>query len=449
MILGIMMTFFGYAAISPFFKENVLKKISLGYLIGFGLTTIPLFLLTYFHVRLSQQIIIYLLLGLMTISTLALLLSKERKINIDKLLIFVRKLTPTQWILVTLILIGILASFIINWYWPVTAWDSVTLYDFRAKLYAEGGLLIDLWRNMEFASSQVSYYYSYPPLTSLAHALGYFVRDSHISVLYSFFFLSLILLFFTEVYKKASLSFALILTALLATNFTLFSHSLLAYTNLPYAVYIVAAFFTLYQFAKTKEIKYFILGTALSSVAVLIRAVDPFPFFLPVVFIPLVAKNRRFVIHFALFILILYAARVFTYSHFKNDLAFLSVDPPSQANTRSVPAIIETLSNVGRYKEVITYVYSALEKYHFHLLLFALSFILFKKKRWTLAVFIIASVLILIPGTLILSITYEGWNRIPDSIHRLMFFLYPLIYYYFSCMPELNNLFSLPTKKGR
>lgn len=453
MMTGVLMTFLGYGVLARFNKESFLEKIGLGFLIGFGITTIPLFVLTFFHIRLNPLIIFFELSVLVLLSFYLIGTSRAKNKTFKKSITeSIKQLSEFEGFLIILILLTVLISFTINWYWPVTAWDSVTLYDFRARLYAEGGLLTDLFSNVDFNVEQLSYYYTYPPITSLAHTISYAIQDKHTSIIYSFFYLSLIILFYSSVSRIASRSTTLTFTFLLATNFTIFSHSLLAYTNVPYAVYIFASFLILEKFVRSSNINYFWVGTFLSATTVLVRATDPFPFLFLVLFIIAAFEKKIFIKYTLIFAITIWLVRVFAYSHLKNDVAYLQATIVHQTN----PIALNTLKSLidpNKYREVLDYIYIALDKYYLHLGLFGLTLIFstkkFIQKNLALILFIILSLLILIPGTLMLSTVYEGWNRVPDSLHRLVFFLYPLIFYYLSKIPEVDILFSTFSRRTK
>lgn len=448
MFLSLLMTFIGYSFINRFFsEESTTSKIALGFLLGYGLVTLPIFFLTYFYIRLSFGIVVSYLI-LLSLLSAALLLTKKKRFKKGPVLNIInywRKLNKSQKILLLITSLIITISFVINGYWPVTTWDAVTLYDFRARLYINGGLLLDLWDHIQHDPAQLSYYYSYPPISSVAHAIGYFIGESRIMILYSSFYLALILLFFSNVVKKTSLTMSLFLTFFLATNYTIFFHSMIAYTNLPYVVYIMALFFSLLKYTETMDRRYYFLAIFFSMMSISMRFLEPFYVIIGILLLLHWKKSKIFIFDFLFFVAVSYVFKRILGLHFTRDVLFLTGQSiPLQALSKK--DILLSFINFERIKEVLIYLFNSTKNYHFYLLLFLSTVAIFAKsakKHLAIPVIIFLSIAILIPGTLVLSTYYEGWNRIGDSVNRLMIFFYPLILYFIANIPEVEESIKL------
>jgi len=80
-------------------------------------------------------------------------------------------------------------SFYLNFHKVVQEWDSVALYDARAKFLESGGKFSEM---TEFSKNdEINYYYlMYPPLTSIAHYFWYQLDTGlPVSIIYSINFL--------------------------------------------------------------------------------------------------------------------------------------------------------------------------------------------------------------------------------------------------------------------
>lgn len=446
MIVSILMTLIGFGIINNVIrKEPFLEKISVGFLLGFGLVVVPLFFLTYFHIRLNASIVWITLLSLLGVSLSLFALFRRGKtgtFSLRHVVPWFKKLSLPQRVLLVLIVSLFAFSIIINLYWPVSTWDSITLYDFRAKLYANGGLLTDLWEHIGRNPQALSYYYSYPPSTSLAHAVGYLIHDSQVMVIYSFFYLALILLFFSNILRKTSLTIGLFFTFLLASNSTLFYHSTIAYTNLPYATYLIALFFMLERYIQTQRKEFFVIAIFFSLFSIVIRSTEPFYLVIASLLLIKGFKNRRYIWDFIILFALSYIIREIAMAHFSRDFFFVTKQLAKSADL-SITKIISSFPDINRLSEIVIYVYRAMANYHLYILLFIICSIMFSntfKKNLSTGVVIILSILILLPGTFVLSLSYEGWNRIPDSANRLMIFLYPLILYFIGSFPQVEHL---------
>ncbi len=446
MIVSILMTLIGFGIINGFLKdESILEKMALGFLLGFGLVIVPLFFLTYFHIRLNASMVWITLLSLLGLSFFLYTLFRQKKtgtFSLRGVMPWFKKLSVPQQVLLFLIIALFAASLIINLYWPVSTWDSITLYDFRARLYAQGGLLTDLWEHVGRNSQALSYYYSYPPSTSLTHTVGYFIHDSQVMVVYSFFYIALILIFLGNIVRKASLTAGFFLTFLLASNTTLFYHSTIAYTNLPYSVYLIALFFMLERYIQTQRKEYFIIAIVFSLFGIVVRSMEPFYLVIASLLLIETFKNRRYIWDFIILLASSYAFKKIVMAHFGRDLFFVSKQLVKSSNL-SVTKIINSLFDINKLSEILIYVYHAMVNYHLYILLFVICSIIFAKsfkKNFSTGAVIILSILILLPGTFILSLSYDGWNKIPDSANRLMIFLYPLILYFLGSFPQVEKL---------
>src|SRR5690606_36372601 len=107
---------------------------------------------------------------------------------------------------------------------------ALALYDYRAKVKAVEG-------SMQQGPS-LGYFFQYPPYTSLLHVFSYIFSIDRPKIIYSCLYLSFLITFFALLRRSNTSSIALTGTLLLAIDTFVFRHSTMAYTNLPYVIFL-------------------------------------------------------------------------------------------------------------------------------------------------------------------------------------------------------------------
>jgi hypothetical protein len=117
-------------------KAEKLELISLGYILGIGIFTFFWFLLNWVGIRYNLSFGFLLLVGL---NAIVLLVSKMKygrwfeKIKYD--FSYFRNLTQVEKIGLGILIFICISVFTQCIYWPVHGWDSLVLYDFRARVF--------------------------------------------------------------------------------------------------------------------------------------------------------------------------------------------------------------------------------------------------------------------------------------------------------------------------
>jgi len=269
-IIGITPILLGIITVKLFLpKIHEFEKLGLGFLIGSSLFTIALFLagVVGFSISLKTGV------GILGTSSIILIgylfYNKRARNNLFKWKFETVKLGKVEYL--AIIILGVLfaSSLISNIYWPVKSWDALTLYDFRGKYFADTGRLSDLF-------SIHRYYLGYPLFTSLAHAWIYIIGFKNPSFFYSLFYIALTVVFCSSLTRLTNFKYSLIFTLVLAFSYEIYSHSLFAYTNLPYIVFLVLGYIYLYYWKTSSENKYLYLSALLLSLSGWVRNSDPF-----------------------------------------------------------------------------------------------------------------------------------------------------------------------------
>jgi hypothetical protein len=167
-------------------------------------------------------------------------------------------------------------SFYINTSKNVHMWDSVALYDARAKFMLQGmnfSQMVDLSKY----DPQNSYYYVlYPPHTSLLHYYWYRLQiPLPIGVFYSFLLILLMLSIVSLINKRLGLTMTAFLAFVTISNNTIFLSSLSEYTNLPFTLQMFLGSFLLYEYLNDEKKWKLFYGAGLVITTMWIRFLEP------------------------------------------------------------------------------------------------------------------------------------------------------------------------------
>lgn len=449
------MTLIGWLLVEVIYRRGeVLEKVAVGFLLGFGVITLSLFGITIFDIRLNQ-LIVYMVFTTAILVSLSLFLTVRRPpssviLNYKNTQKFFRQQDILTTLLIMVISWFILFSLFSNLYWPVTAWDSLAVYDARALIYAKGGLLKDLWEQTGRDPYYFGYYLnSYPPSTSLAHAAVYILNDRGVQVLYTAFYASLIILFFANLSKLTGSKGALFFTAILASVPVIQSHSMMAYTNLPYTVYFFTSLLYLRRWNDEKSFPLFIISILSLALSVWIRTLEPFYLInlLVVAIAVLFARRKRFIAYFMIMLLVTMGMKLGWQFYFNQQLLTVAGIGGDLSPTKN---FVQTLTsfNYSRLFEILIFLIKALEPYYYLLLIFAISIVVNPnhfRKNFILVLSVFISLVFLIPGTIVLSAADKNWYTYGGSVTRTMMFLIPVILFYVGSL-NLMKVLEDPSK---
>jgi hypothetical protein len=207
-------------------NSRLVENLALSFPIGIQIFTLSVFVFNFvFGVQLTQ--VTGWALGLSL--TLLLLLVNTAKKSQKVILTF----KPTYLFAAILIVVLLLFfSALISSHWfPITDWDAVTLYDFRAKVILRTGWISDTLFRARFTD--------YPLLTTLGH-WWMRVNGSFTPLpIYQMFLWSFVLVVFSALNKNFSKRTSLLATLFIVLCPKLFEQSFVAYSNLPYTIYLI------------------------------------------------------------------------------------------------------------------------------------------------------------------------------------------------------------------
>lgn len=458
----------GYKLTQLFGLRSYLERLGLSFLLGSGLYTFLLFFLhTQFSFSLSKH------LSLITaITLLVLITSSEVQIlkNLAKdfqriILAFKKSLKSRKNILPVIIISFIFFTGLFNnFIWPITDWDSLALYDFRAKV-----MIID---ESIKTGLDLGYYYQYPPYTSFLHFMMYQSEFPQVKIVYSAIYLSFIISFYALLRKKVDKNIALFFTALLSINPLIFEHSHIAYTNLAYTSFFVLGSIYAWHSIEEKKQRLLILATLLIALSTWTRNTEPF-WLISLFYLGLhLWQERKKTIAFLPYLMVSLGITFLFKTIWVHFLIDLSQSVQAQAQT-AVEAKIEYSGVLDRFiqalpagiKEQIRYiiiiftkgrsfetagrVLSYLHSYIFstaYYLLIPFSIALyreFKLRRKVLVLPITTLAIlfaVLVVGTYLFSLTFETWHQIGGSAQRMSMFIAPLILYIIACSKLVKEI---------
>jgi hypothetical protein len=407
-------------------KSSFWEKASLGFILGIGIFTFLWFLLNWAGIpyNLFSGMILILGLNLLALSVYRIAHKQwpwKTKININ----YFKNLSLLEKVGIGILIFLCVSAFIQNLYWPIRFWDSIALYDFRAKIFAETGF-------MQTAIAQGDFF-GYPLLTSLAHALVYILGGGNPSFLYSLFYIFFLINFFINLKKmKLSRLAIIILTLITAVCPRLFEHTQWAYTNLPYTIYLVLSSIYLYFGTKNKDIGMFILSALLMGLSTWTRSTEPFwmsGVIASVLFSITIRKWLWPFVYTGLIASIMIPWRAFLAIHNEG-----SVNVVSQVTSVS-SAVVQNLQASVLKPTIDFFTANVIQMYLIYFILFSLIILIkifSKTKEWLFAFIVVLNIMLAFAGTLIFVKYIAYYQDIPDSLARMVMFISPLVVFLFA-----------------
>lgn len=186
------------------------------------------------------------------------------------------------------------SSFAVNLGRDAVMWDSVALYDARARYLLGGDTFSNMVEFSKFDPTNSYYYALYPPYTSIIHYFWYLTKiNLPIGIIYSLLYLVLGILVYFLTNRELGHKDALTLLLLTITNSVIFSSSVYEYTNLPYTLNLTMGIFLLYKYLNEKKLWQYLFGTGFLITSMWIRFLEPIWIGIILAFsIPLLIQKR-------------------------------------------------------------------------------------------------------------------------------------------------------------
>jgi len=191
---------------------------------------------------------------------------------------------------------------LVSFWRPVVDWDAVNMFDYRAKIILHTGWIKDT----QFRAS----FFSYPLFTTLSHYWLEVNRTPTAMPIYPILYGSFIFVSYSLLRRSFSQELALLGVLFLATAPKMFDQSLIAYTNLPYTIYLILGAAYLYYWTKTNNKSDLILGILLSLFSFWVRTF-PFAFANIITVLFFLSKTRKPTIIIGIFTGLILIAKFF------------------------------------------------------------------------------------------------------------------------------------------
>ena len=238
--------------------------IGLSYLLGSSIISIVFLLFHWFlNLKLDQpNFLLSVFLNIILLSSFIIISKKTKEltnlIKSNKKKIKVNLSITEKCFFITIILL-VAYSFLENYFWPITDWDAIAFYDFRARIMALNGNMLE--------GVELGYFFQYPPYTSFLHVFGYIFGTERVKIVYSLIYSSFLIVFYSLIRRKQTRSLSLILTLMLASTPMIFEHSTMAYSNLAFTSFFSIGIIYLWFYSNEGMLKDLVIGDCLLGLA--------------------------------------------------------------------------------------------------------------------------------------------------------------------------------------
>lgn len=430
-----------------------LERLALAYGLGLGLMTLLMFCLDLVGLSLSLAtmlaplVMLTAIMGGMRMSTRGIKAGRIDAWNIKfrrllpRLVERFKSLSTLEKMLVFMISLLLLSHLLITSYWPVYAWDALTVYDLRARLIVEKGSIYEgLMTLKRFSEHGLGL----PPFTSLAHTWIYLWGIDNPKFVYSALFASFLIIFYCSLRQHCNMLCSLTFTLLLASSPVIFAGASTAYTNFPFAFYFGGGVLYLYRWMDRRTPGALTLAGLFVGLSSWVRA-ESHAFFLAIFLILTVYCLSRKKYFAPLWFGALYVAIEPLWRRYVGHV--LGSQP--SGGFGGVRTATEILSSQPvdwtRLVAALDFLREAFRgEYTVVLLLFIVATLLHLKnlrEHGYLFLLVISNTGLFIMGTYVYSIALPYWREIPGSAFRLSMFIVPLVLCYSALTKPVRDLF--------
>ena len=445
---------FGYSILLLLYRGgelNILEKVGLSWFVGNGIYTFLIFLMGYFGLILSRENVFY----LTSILTVFVFFVFYFRCKCRVTSLFGRNMLPvlkkqsvirslrsvypnvSPFIITLFVFLLVCSSFLYNFLVPPRNWDSIALYDSRARMLVKTPSIDSI--------AFERYYLVYPLGSSLSNFWVYIFGGNNPSFIDSIYYASFILVFYGVIRRTTSKILALMSVFIFSLNPQFYIHSTLGYANLWYAVLFASSLIYLWLWLRDNDKRgSLLLSALLLGLSFWVRSVEPF-WVLPLFVVLFFSLKKRKIWYFILYLLIVYTFRYFWYSfvsRFYQHQAVASLES-------SFPRYVHLLLSKNILQDIsVTLIDVANGLFQngrgVLFVVFGASWYLSSRKGvlarnvWQLII-VLGLVLLLIFGSIAFRISIirpSDWNQLQDSLPRILMFFVPVLIFFVA-----NNLY--------
>lgn len=419
---------FGFLVVLLFTQKiNLFEHLSLSFLFGLGLISYLIFIFSFFDWEINLFKILLLIVFVNLI--LFFVIFRAKKLKINKVQNFcIRTFNKRSFLGCIFILLTVFFVFTVtvnNLYWPVSDWDALALYDFRARVFVETGEILKMF--------PTSWYYSFPLFNSISHAIFYFGETANPMFIYTFLYVSFIVCFYFLLRRNISDQLSLFFSCVLSFSFPLFSHAQISYTNLPYTVFLSLGFLYLYDWISNNTEGSLSISIIFVCLSTWTRYLEPLWFvILIIVFVHSIKQSKAQIFLAYLIALLIYR---FPWSFFQSK--FGSYFPSTGSLIQNYTLLLLDNLSLMKMIGIMKYVWNYFIKEEISLLVsYLILLVINYKKYWEKnlysLMFVLGSVIVVFLGSYIFSIkeSAKDFTQMGDSLSRLSMFLIPILLFF-------------------
>lgn len=419
----------------------ILERIALAYAIGYGLLTLGMFLLNVLGMEFSLINTVVLLSGILILSLVYLKWKNRfdyfslRKLNPIRRKRSIRApLSVFELIMIALLGFFALAHIIIAVYWPVHRWDSISTYDFRARIFAETKSIPEAALRMRdnfFLPWYTGVVFQYPPMTSLVHTWLYFCGWSSPKIFYPLLLISLVTIFYFSLRNYSPRYHCLLFTLILITFPFIYAQATAAVTNFPFAFYFGVGTLYLYRWMLTQKRGFLVLSTLLLGLSSWVRQ-ESLVFFLGYLVILVVYSIPRRQFFAPLLFSLPYFSIAFLWPVYTPNVLHIGLVGTALSHFLTALKHWHEIIDFTRWKGVTMLLWSKLVTFRmvFYLgILVTLLYIDRIRQHLFLFLLVLSNLVLFMAGTYFF-VTIHGWAPFAGAPARLFMMFLPIILYF-------------------
>lgn len=438
-IIGIILTFYlGYSVVLLLnFKSTPVLRFAMSYLVGIGIQTLLMFYLAFCNIKLDLlNVSALILVFILTLNLIYYFVHKgfvHTHLAEDVVTFYRNGLRAHKYLSIlekcVIYVIVLLFVFVVvqGFYWPVAGWDSIALYDFRAKVFSQTGYMWD--------AIERGYFFGYPLMTSMMNTWVYLLGFNYPRFMYSLVYVCFSIVFYSLVRLSTKRLNALLFTLILMISPQIFGHSFFDYTNMPYTTFFFVSTAFMYLFTKNKRYSDLIVSALMMGIATWVRSTDPFWTVNLIVLVIWSIFNKKVVPIFVYIAIFLPIQQSWNYF-----LTSMSQVVSTQSIAVSAVSIIFGKFDFVRLIQVSSFVLSVvgpmLYMYFILIIIALVRNVKSIKKYMYLNLLVFGNTALLFVGSYVFSYIWPGWSLIGESLGRMSFVFIPLFLYYVSIQNE-------------